>query len=187
MAHIDNTSSSLPSILKLMRKGDIYSHCYNSHPNGILDANGKILPEVREARERGVLFDPAHGLSHFSFDVAERCLEQDFPPDTISTDLNNVDIHRLVFDLPTTVSKFLLLGMDLDKAIERVTSKAAAVFDYNSKIGTLMPGYEADIGIFELQDGKFEFVDCDRKTRIGDKKLVCRSVVNGGELIENRV
>jgi dihydroorotase len=187
MAHIDNTTSPLPSLLNLMRKGDIYSHCYNSHQHGILDANGKILPEAQEARQRGVLFDPAHGLSHFSFDIAEKCLQQDFLPDTISTDMNSSDVHRLVFDLPTTVSKFLLLGMDLDKAIERVTSKPASIFDFNVNVGTFKPGYEADIGIFELQDGKFEFGDCDGKTRIGDKRLVCRSVVCRGELIDNRV
>ena len=42
-------------------------HIYNNHQHGILDADGKVLPEVLEARQRGVLFDPAHGTTHFSF------------------------------------------------------------------------------------------------------------------------
>ncbi len=60
----------------------------NNHPNGILDANGKILPEVREARERGDSFSILLKVVHFSFEVAEKCLQQDFLPDTISTDLS---------------------------------------------------------------------------------------------------
>lgn len=187
LAHMDNTSSPLPDLLKLFRKGDIYSHCYNGHPHGILDENGKVIPEAREARERGVLFDPAHGNSHFSFDVAEKCLAQDFLPDTISTDLNDVDIYNMVFDLPTTVSKFLALGMDLDKAIERVTSKPASIFDFQVKIGSLKPGYEADIGIFELRDGNFEFTDSERKTRPGTKMLVNKSVICRGNWLLNQV
>lgn len=187
LAHIDNTSSPLPELLKILRKGDVYSHCYNGHAHGILDANGKVIPEAREARQRGVLFDPAHGNSHFSFDVAEKCLAQDFLPDTISTDLNDVDIYNLVFDLPTTVSKFLAMGMDLDKAIERVTSRPASIFDFSAKIGALKQGYEADIGIFELRQGSFEFTDSERKTRTGHQMLVNKSVICRGEWILNQV
>jgi dihydroorotase len=75
MAHIDSTYHPLPDILKMLRKGDIFTHIYNDHQHGILDANGKILPDVLEARERGVLFDPAHGNTHFSFDIAEKALQ----------------------------------------------------------------------------------------------------------------
>jgi dihydroorotase len=41
----------------------------------------------------------------------EKCMEQGFLPDTISTDLYSANIHGPVYDLPTTLSKFLLLGM----------------------------------------------------------------------------
>jgi dihydroorotase len=186
LAHIDTITSPLPDVLALMRKGDVYSHCYNSHKHNILDANGKVIPEAKDARERGVLFDPAHGNSHFSFDVAEKCLNQDFPPDTISTDLNNADIYQTVFDLPTTVSKFLMLGMPLDKAIACVTSKPASIFDFGVKIGRLEPGYEADISIFELRDGSFDFVDTDHKVRTGKQMLINKSVVCRGQLYINQ-
>jgi dihydroorotase len=185
MAHIDAPYSPLPDILKIMRKGDVFTHVYNDHSHGILDANGKILPEVREARERGVFFDPAQGRSHFSFETAEKALQQDFLPDTISTDLNTGNAGKGVFDLPTMVSKFMAMGMDLDKAIERVTVKPAQVFDYGVKIGTLRPGYEADIGIFELQDGKFVFEDSDGKKRSGHRMLVNKSAVCRGQIFTN--
>jgi dihydroorotase len=185
MVHIDEPYSPLPDILKTMRKGDVFTHFLNGHPHGVLDANGKILPEVFEARQRGVIFDPAQGSTHFSFDVAEKCLKQNFLPDTISTDLVSGSAFGPVYDLPTQVSKFMALGMDLDKAIELVTVKPAGVFDYGSQLGMLRPGTDADIGIFEIQQGTFEFTDSDRQKRIGHQMLVNRAVVRRGQLFVN--
>jgi dihydroorotase len=59
VVHFFEQFTSMPSILKMMRKGDVLTHMCN-RDRGILDANGKILPEVREARQRGVLFDSGH-------------------------------------------------------------------------------------------------------------------------------
>ena len=87
MAHIDGPYSSLTELLPKLRKGDVYTHFLHTHQHGSLDANGKILPVVAEARQRGVYFDVAQGRSHLSFDVAEKCLAQGFFPDTLSTDL----------------------------------------------------------------------------------------------------
>jgi dihydroorotase len=185
MVHISDPYSPLPEILKLMRKGDVYTHIYNSHNHGILDADGKILPEVLEARERGIVFDSAHGRSHFSFSTAEKALKQGFLPDTISTDLSEGNVNGPVYDLPTTVSKFMAMGMDLDAAIERVTVKPAAVFDYGVQLGALHTGSEADIGIFEIREGTFEFMDSDRETRVGRQKLVNKATVRRGELFVN--
>jgi len=185
MVHIDEPYSPLPDILKTMRKGDVFTHFLNGHPHGVLDANGKILPEVFEARQRGVIFDPAQGSAHFSFDVAEKCLKQNFLPDTISTDLVSGSAFGPVYDLPTQVSKFMALGMDLDKAIELVTVKPAGVFDYGSQLGMLRPGTDADIGIFEIQQGTFEFADSDRQKRIGHQMLINRAVVRRGQFFVN--
>jgi dihydroorotase len=185
MAHVSDPFSPLPDILKMMRKGDVVTHIYNGHPHGILDSNGKILTEVLEARERGVIFDSAHGRSHFSFGVAEKALQQNFLPDTISTDLSEGNINGPVFDLPTTISKFLAIGMDLDKAIDRVTARPAGVFDYGVPVGTLRQGSEADVSVFELKEGKFEFIDSDQQKRVGRQKLVNTATICRGELFIN--
>ena len=187
MVHIDEPYSPLPDILKLLRKGDIFTHIYNNHTHGILDANGKIIPEALEARARGVLFDPAQGQTHLSFDVAEKCLQQNFPPDTISTDLTTVTVEKHVFDLPTMVSKFMALGIPLEKAIAMVTANPARVFDYGTQIGSLRPGSDADVSIFELRDGKFDFEDSDGEKRTGQKRLVNTTVVRHGQVFVNEV
>lgn len=186
MAHIDGPYSPLTELLPMLRKGDVYTHFLHAHQHGTLDANGKILPVALEARQRGVFFDVAQGRSHLSFDVAEKCLAQGFLPDTLSTDLTRVTASERVFDLPTMVSKFMALGVDMDKAIQMVTSNAARVFDFGARIGTLQPGNEADIGIFDIREGNFEFEDSDGKKRPGRQKLVSTAVVRRGELLVNQ-
>jgi dihydroorotase len=188
MVHINNTYNPLPVILNKLRKGDIFTHCFNAFPqDSPLDKNGKLLPEVLDARARGVVFDIAAGSAHphFSFDVADKCLQQGFLPDTISTDLDGP--HVAGTDLPILVSKFLALGMKIDKAIELTTINPSKVFDFGVPIGTLKPGSEADIGIFELREGKFEFVDGIGAKRTGTQKLINTAAVCRGGLFVNQI
>lgn len=182
MIHIGGSYTPLKDFLALMRKGDVVTHSFNSHPHGLLDKRGAIVPEVTEARARGVLFDVGHGAGSFSFDVMEKCLQQGFLPDTISSDLYSANINGPVYDLPTTLSKFLLLGMSLREVVERVTARSAGVFNFGSEIGTLRPGAEADIGVFELREGEFTFMDSDGKTQTGRHKLVPEATVKGGRV-----
>lgn len=53
MIHIGDTYSPLKDILALMRKGDILTHFLHGEAHGVLDANGKILPEVRKRASEG--------------------------------------------------------------------------------------------------------------------------------------
>lgn len=182
MIHIGGSYTPLEQLLALMEKGDVVTHSFNSRPHGVLDGQGKLLPEVREVRSRGVLFDVGHGAGSFSFDVMEQCLAQDFIPDTISSDLYSANIHGPVYDLATTLSKFLMLGLSLSDVIRRATITAAGVFEFGAKLGTLTPGAEADVSVFELRSGEFEFMDSDGKTRTGGQKLVPVVTVRAGRI-----
>jgi dihydroorotase len=184
MLHIGDTNSPLPAILRLVRSGDIITHCYTPRPNGIVDQNGKILPEVLEARQRGVLFDVAHGAFHFGFDLTEKCLQQDFLPDSISTDLAGRSVNGPTYDLTTTISKFLLLGLTLEQALERVTSKSARALNFGMELGTLKFGGVADISILELREGSFEFVDSLGSNRTGRQQLFGTAAIRDGKLYE---
>jgi len=182
MVHIGGSYTPLKEFLALMKKGDVITHSFNSHPHGLLDSTGKIVPEVLEARERGVLFDVGHGAGSFAYEVMDKCLSQAFLPDTISSDLYTATFQGPVYDLPTTLSKFLLLGLSLREVIARATANAARVFDFGADIGTLKLGAEADLSVFELRDGEFAFTDSDGQTRIGKQKLVPVVTVRGGKL-----
>jgi len=181
MIHIGGSTTPLKEFLALLKKGDVVTHSFNSHPNGILDETGKLIPEIRSARERGVLIDVGHGAGSFSFEVMEKCLQQQFLPDTISSDLYSANIHGPVYDLPTTLSKFLLLGLSLREVIARATANSARVFNFGAQIGTLKPGAEADVSVMELKEGEFTYTDSDGKTRTGRQKLVPFATLRGGQ------
>jgi len=184
MLHIGDTDLSLREILVSLRQGDIITHCFTPRPNGIVDANGKIIPEVLEARKRGILFDVGHGAFHFGFDLTEKCLQQGFLPDSISSDLAGRSVNGPTFDLTTTLSKFFLLGVSVDKTLELATIKPARAFDYGLELGTLKLGSAADISILDLRDGEFEFVDATGSKRTGRQKLFATAAVRDGKLFE---
>ena len=187
MVHINGQHSPLPDLLKVLRKGDIYTHCYAGRKNFIVDSSGKVLPAALEARDRGIFFDTAQGQGHFSFDVAEKCIQQNLPPDSISTDLTTLAVQRRIYDLPTMVSKMMAIGVNLDEAVAMVTANPVKMFAFDANIGTLKPGHEADISIFELHEGNFDFEDTEGKKRTGRQRLVNKGVVSRGELQVNEV
>jgi dihydroorotase len=119
MAHIGGSHASLPDILALLKKGDILTHVFKAGPGGILDGTGRVLPEVRKAVDEGVHLDVGHGTGSFSWETAEKVMRQELWPGTISSDLHHYNVHGPVFDLATTLSKFMHLGMPLEQVIAR--------------------------------------------------------------------
>ena len=178
----DAWCDSLDDILAVMRDGDILTHCFHGDSHGILDAAGTVRRSVHEAMERGVIFDVGHGRGSFSWEVAERALGQGVQPQTISSDLHAYNVNGPVYDLATTVSKFLHLGFSLEDALRKVTVAPARVLGMSDQIGTLRVGAWGDAVVFELQEGEFEFRDAHGQTRIGRQRLVPKTVVRAGKV-----
>ena len=184
MVHIGQTRSPLPAILDLLRPGDIVTHVYAPPPNSILDGNGRVLPQVRAARDRGVLFDVGNGrTAHITWEMAERALDQDFLPDTISSDLTAPGRTDRVFDFPTVLSKFLMLGLSLEQVIARATVTAAKAMAPFKELGTLRIGAPADVAVFTLESGEFEFVDNLNIKRTGRERIVPVAVISNGKRV----
>jgi dihydroorotase len=184
MIHMGETMSPLPALLELLKPGDIVTHMYAPAPNGIFDANGKVLPEVLAARKRGVWFDIGNGrVAHITWADAERGLKAGFPPDTISSDWTDAGRTDQVFDFPNVLSKFLVLGMPLDQIIARGTVNAARAVKPFTDLGTLRAGAAADVTILELRQGTFEFVDNYKGARTGTQKLFASATVMGGKRV----
>jgi len=184
MLHVGQTASPMPAILALLRPGDIVTHVYSPPPNSIFDDAGKVLPEVLAARRRGIRFDIGNGrLFHITWETAERAVRQSFLPDTISSDLTAAGRTDRVFDFPTVLSKFLLLGMSLEQVVACATVNAARSIRPFKELGTLRLGAPADLAVFELRDGDFEFVDNESNKRIGHQELVPVAVVAAGRRV----
>jgi dihydroorotase len=158
ITHIGYCPRPIGELLELMRPGDIVTHCFTGSDNTLAE-NGRLGRGVHEARARGILFDVGHGSGSFSYRVADIAIGEDFWPDTISTDIHSLSVGGPVFDLPTTMSKFLALGMPLSEVVKSVTSRAAAAMGRASTLGAIRIGRIADLAVFDLEDGEFTFRD----------------------------
>jgi dihydroorotase len=127
-----------------------------------------------------VIFDVGHGEGSFNWQIAEQALAQDFEPTTISSDLHKYNVHGPVYDLVTTVAKFLHLGLSLDSALAKVTAVPARVVGLEGKAGTLAVGAFGDAVVLDLQNGPLELTDSHGATRTADVRLVPVAVVKDG-------
>jgi dihydroorotase len=176
-----------PECLKYLKNGDVVTHLFHGlrmeQHDGLLDSDGNVQPEFFKAKKRGVIFDLGHGARSFTWEVAEKGLSQGIKPDTLGTDLHVENFKGPVFDLPTTMSKLLLLDMSLNEVVEACTFNPAKVLGKHNQIGTLKVGACADIAIIKLQKGKYAFMDTKGEGRIGKLKLTLTGVIKNGEII----
>jgi dihydroorotase len=192
MVHIGDTSLPpsaatatrlTPRMLDLMGPGDIVTHVYTANAGGLLDDNGRVLPQVRAARERGVLFDAAHGRRNLSFDAVRRLHEQGIVTDAISSDLTIGGRGEIVYSLTECMSKFLMLGMSLQDVVEKVTAGPARVMGMADRLGSLEPGRNADISVIEVVEGEWVFADAFGRRETGRQAIVPVLAVRAGEPI----
>ena len=172
MIHIGGSVNQFEQFLEKLRPGDIVTHSFTGRPHGILDNNNKVVDAAWDAMNRGVIFDVGHGAGSFSFPVAEACMEQGLGPGTVSSDVHRYNIRGPVFDLMTTLSKYIYLGYAIDDALALGSSKPSEAVGLPDNIGTLKVGADADIAIIEHREGPVTFSDADGNERIGNQLLL---------------
>src|SRR5262249_39359093 len=118
------------------------------------------------------------------WDTAKRAFEHHFYPDTISTDLHRFSIERWCFDMPTTMAKFLHLGMSLDDVILKTTWAPAKAIGREREIGTLRPGAAADIFVFDVEEGEFPLEDTHLKVANAARMIRPYLTLKAGKAIE---
>lgn len=154
--------------LALLRPGDVVTYIFRDREWSLVGPDGHVRPDVRAARERGVLFDGCHGLSSFSFPVAEAMIGDGFYPDTISTDQYRAHLGSdPPHSLPRMMSKLLAAGMPQRKVFERVGPRPAAILGLRDEIGSLTPGSCADLTVLAWNDAAAPLVDCRGEARPG--------------------
>jgi dihydroorotase len=189
MMHITDSPVPLPELIAHMKPGDIVTHCYHGRNHGIMGQEKQfVLKEVVQAQRAGVIFDCAHGRNHFNFRMIEKALAQGFVPDTISTDLTATSATRgPVWDLPTTMTKLLHFGMPLAEVVRRATAVPARIMGYAGTVGTLAPGANADVAVFELRDEDCELRDTDGNTVTAKRRLVADLTLKDGRIWYERM
>ena len=172
------------SVLTNLERGDILAHIYTHQPGSLLDAGGQEMPEVFEARDRGVVMESSPGGSNFSFEVAKRLMDQGLMPDVIGTDLTARGRGFLVHSLTEIMAKHIAMGLSLHDVIRMTTSAPAGVLGLDDRIGKLTPGYEGDVTLLRQEQGRWIFRDLPGDTLQGDTALVPVLTIKAGEVID---
>jgi dihydroorotase len=187
MVHVGDTAMGMDEIAATLRPGDIITHCYTPKTPSIIDEHGKLLSEVRKAKERGVIFDVGHAGGHFDFHLVRRAMGEGIAPDVISSDLHgrlSQPGFGIVVDLLTTITKFLYLGMKFEDVIACCTINPARVVGWQDRIGSLEVGREADIAVLQIVDEPIKLRDSVGGEPTYDKRIAAKWTIRAGELFQ---
>ncbi|KAH8547858.1 amidohydrolase [Umbelopsis sp. PMI_123] len=171
MIHVGLTPPDLSEFVQYMKKGDILTHCCTGLSNKIVSDDGNMLPVYHQLKEKGVILDLGHGSGSFDFSSAETMIKNNILPDVLSSDLHQISRTVNVYDLPTTLSKYLNMGIPLTEVIARATIAPASVIK-EPQLGHLKVGNPADIACFRIDEGEYVLKDAANVERIGKKMLV---------------
>jgi dihydroorotase len=189
MVHIGDTTKRydpnvVRELLPLLEPGDIVTHLFTANPGGVLDTNGKLVPEARELAARGVWLDTAHGRMNFGFNVGRRVLDQGLTPHCISTDLTIPGRANTVHSMVEIMARFLGMGFTLEQVIAMSTANPARAIGEAHRLGSLAVGRQADISVLEVRDGRWVVYDTLRDSMKIDKTVVPVLTVKRGRVFE---
>jgi dihydroorotase len=189
MVHVGDTAISMSEIADTLRPGDIITHCYTPQKPSVIDEKGGLLPEVLKAKERGVIFDVGHASGHFDFDLVRRAMGEGLLPDVISSDLHGrmrQPGFGIVGDLPTTLTKFLPLGLSLEQIIACCTVNASRAVAWQDRIGNLEVGREADIAVLKIVDEPTKLRDSVGGELTIQQRIAAQWTIRTGEVFQGR-
>jgi dihydroorotase len=171
--------------MKHLRPGDIYTHAFGqlATREAIVDIESKkVKPFVWEAQKRGIIFDVGYGGISFAFSQAVPAVKSGFFPNTISTDIHVGSMNNAMKDMLTTMSKFLVMGMELQPVIQASTWNSAKAIK-REELGHLSVGSAADVAVLTVRDGKFGYFDYTGYKIEGNKRLECEMTIRDGKIV----
>jgi dihydroorotase len=187
MVHVGDTGISMEEIVETLRAGDVVTHCYTPQKPSIVDPSGRLLVAVRKAQERGVIFDVGHAGGHFDFNLVRRALGDGLLPNVISSDLHGrlkQPGFGVVGDLPTVLTKFLALGLNLDQIIAMCTINPARVIGWQDRLGNLEVGRDADVAVLQIVTEATKLRDSVGGEMTTEQRIATRWTIRQGEVFQ---
>lgn len=188
VVHVTDSPGEVSETLELLKEGDVFCHVFHGKGRTILDERGKVLPEIWEARERGVLFDAAHGGNQFSNRVALSALEQGFVPDFVTSDISLKTMYRSpLYSMGMVISKFLNMGIGMEQLISMVTRTPARKLGLEGEIGTLEAGACADVAVLKIIEKQVEFDDSHGVRMQGNRLVKTQMTIREGVTVFRQI
>ncbi|HZH51811.1 MAG TPA: amidohydrolase/deacetylase family metallohydrolase [Microvirga sp.] len=158
MVHVGEPPPVFDEVLEVLGPGDVVTHCFNGKAAAnIMEDDDLFLLAERCARD-GIRLDVGHGGASFSFKVAELAVQRGLLPFSISTDLHARSLDNPVWDMGTTMSKLLSVGMPFEAVIDASTRAPMEVVGLPTE-NLLSPGTRAEFTVFDVNDSDLRIVD----------------------------
>ncbi|MGI9418956.1 MAG: amidohydrolase/deacetylase family metallohydrolase [Geminicoccaceae bacterium] len=184
MVHIGEPPPLIDEVFDILTPGDIVTHCFNGKKAGSIRDTGALFEQAKRLGDAGVLMDIGHGAASFDFAVARASLADGLVPFSISTDVHQHNVDGPVYDLATTMSKLLAVGMAFDEVIEATTNRPRDFLGLDT--APLQPGAYADFTIFDLEDAELEVRDSQGAELTLDRLFEPRRTLIGCDLRDAR-
>lgn len=182
MVHVGEPPALYDEVLEILGPGDIVTHCFNGKAGSSIMEDEDLFDLAERCAGDGIRLDIGHGGASFSFKVAEAAIKRGLLPFSISTDLHDHSMNFPVWDLATTMSKLLVVGMPFDKVVEAVTQAPASVIKLPME-NRLTVGERADFTVFDLVDADIEATDSNGEVSVLTRIFEPRYAIIGAEAV----
>ncbi|MBI14807.1 MAG: hypothetical protein CL782_00875 [Chloroflexi bacterium] len=183
MVHVARVPIPLSKVFEYLNPGDIVTHIFHSAENNILDEKGYVRSEVKEAKDKGIIFDIGADRKNFGINLSKSAIEQDILPSTLSSDITKTRPGaEIIYTLPEVMSLYMNLGMTLEEVIECSTKTSAKAIRQEGLLGTLKPGSIGDASIIKIESGEFTYSDGENYEISASRKISPKLTIKDGKI-----
>ena len=160
MVHVARVPIPLAQVFEYLRPGDIVTHIFHSAENNVLDERGNVRTEVREAKDKGIVFDIGAARRNFGISLSRTAIDNGLLPTTLSSDITKVRPQSpVVYNLPQIMTLYMALGMSLEEVVAATTMHSSNAIGETGQLGTLAVGAIGDATVISLEEGEFTYDD----------------------------
>lgn len=183
IVHVTDCPIPLDMLVNLLRPGDVICHIYQGKDHTCIGADGKVLPGLLQAKERGILFDASNGRSNYDLEVCRTAIRQGFVPDVISSDINSSSCFlQPLHSLPRILSKYVDMGMDWKDVLDCATLKPAQLIGM-PELASMSEGTTADVVILKLKEKDVPYTDLAGHSFTGHQVFVPQMTFKDGDCV----
>ncbi|HYM68466.1 MAG TPA: amidohydrolase/deacetylase family metallohydrolase [bacterium] len=153
VVHIGEAPPTLDEIFDVLEPGDMITHCFTGKLTNAIDRQPPHFRRMREMVQAGLWIDVGHGQGSFHYGTARFAIAHGLLPTTISTDLHIGNAAGPVWDMPTTMSKMLTVGMTVEDVVARSTTAPARFLGIEGW-GGCAAGVPARFTVFDVAAGE---------------------------------
>ncbi|MBD8892693.1 amidohydrolase/deacetylase family metallohydrolase [Roseibium litorale] len=181
MVHVGEPPPLIDEVFDILTEGDIVTHCFNGKPAGSIRDTPALFAMAKNLSDRGIRMDIGHGGASFNFETARASIADGLRPFSISTDLHKVSIESPVYDLATTMSKLLAVGLPFEDVVQASCAAPRSILGLSGRDG-LTAGMRADFTVFDLEDTDIEVLDSQGNKMVMDKVFEPRATILGADM-----